>query len=270
MEKLSRPIFLLTDYGTRDAYVGQLKAVIAGIAPRAPIVDLTHAISPFAVDEGAWVLETVLPVLPEGAIVVAVVDPGVGSSRRALVVAREGRLFVGPDNGLLSPVFGEERRGGAATGAGEVDVRELCEAQLWRPEVSATFHGRDVFAPAAAHFATGASYQHAGPPVSNPVLLPPFCGQPDGFGRLVGEVIHVDAFGNLVTTIRATQLFPRFALEVCARLVDTHLRTFSDAPDGRPFCHVDSSGFLAVAVREGSAAVALGAHRGDRAVLHCR
>lgn len=270
MEKLSRPLFLLTDYGTRDTYVGQVKAVIAGVAPGAPVIDLTHEVSPFAVDEGAWLLETALPVLPENAVVVAVVDPGVGSSRRALVVAAGGRLFIGPDNGLLSAVFGEERRGGAATGTDAIDARELCEAQLWRPQVSATFHGRDVFAPAAAHFAAGLDYRHAGPPVADPVLLPPFCGRPDGFERLVGEVIHVDRYGNLVTTIRAAQLFPRFALEVCGHMVDTRVRTFADAPDDRPFCHVDSSGFLAVAVREGSAAAAIEAERGDRVVLHCR
>lgn len=266
MEILTSPIFLLTDFGTRDHYVGQLKAVIASIAPRSPIVDISHGIEPFAIDEAAWMLEITLPLLPESALVVTVVDPGVGTTRRALGVCREGRHFFGPDNGVLSAVFR------AAPGQPEAgcDIRELCDPQFQRPAVSRTFHGRDIFGPAAAWVASGLAFHRLGPPVTGAAVLAPFGGQPDGFGRLRGRIVHVDRYGNLVTTVRAAQLFPRFAIEVAGREVATHTHTFAEVPVGSLFCHVDSSGFLAVAVNQGNAAEVLGANRGDPVVVHAR
>jgi S-adenosyl-L-methionine hydrolase (adenosine-forming) len=265
---MSLPIFLLTDFGTRDAYVGQVKAVIAGIAPGAPVIDLSHEVAPFDIEHGAWLLDASLPFLPERAVVMAVVDPGVGSARKELVAPSGGRFFVGPDNGVLSSAFPEEVREGQTPGA--LDVRELCEPQFRRTSVSATFHGRDIFAPAAAHLANGVDYRFFGPPVPAPVILAACCGQPAGLGELRGRVIHIDRYGNLITTIHSSQLFPRFSLDVAGHTIDTHVRTFSDAPEGLPFCHVDSSGYVAVAVNRGSAARELGIERNDPVTVRAR
>lgn len=268
MAELARPIFLLTDFGTRDSYVGQVKAVIAGIAPRSPVFDLTHEVEPFAVDEGAWLLETAMAALPANAVVMAVVDPGVGTPRRGLLVLCDGRAFVGPDNGILSCAFPAAIRDG---GEGESrDVRELSDPRFHRASVSATFHARDIFGPVAAHLAAGLDHRLVGPPAPNPLLLPPCCGQPGALGELRGEVVHIDRFGNLLTTIRAAQLFPSFELEVAGRVIGRHVRTFADAPRAEPFCHVDSTGYVAVAVYEGSAAALLGATRREPVVVRAR
>ncbi|MCK6565814.1 MAG: SAM-dependent chlorinase/fluorinase [Dehalococcoidia bacterium] len=266
MEVLAPPIFLLTDFGDRDHYVGHVKAVIAGIAPRAPVVDISHGIEPFAIDEAAWMLEITLPVLPESAVLVAVVDPGVGTSRRALAACRDGRYFVGPDNGVLTPVL----RGLRGRHEGECDVREITAPQFQRATVSSTFHGRDIFAPVAAHLAAGLDFRRVGSPASEPVLLPPCEGEPHGFGRLRGHIVHIDRYGNLVTTIRASQLFPQFVIEACGCEIDVRVRTFAEAPRGAPFCHAGSSGFIVIAVNEGSAAELLGASRGDPVLVRAR
>lgn len=258
MEAVAPTIFLLTDFGTKDHYAGHVRAVIAGIAPQARVADISHEIEPFAIDEAAWMLEVTMPLLPERAIVLAVVDPGVGTARRALGVCREGRHFFGPDNGILTPVLASQ----PGRPEPECDLRELTDPRFQRPGVSATFHARDIFAPAAAHVAAGLDYRKLGPPVRNPVLLPPFQGEPAGFGQLKGHVVHADRYGNLVTTIRAAQLFPRFVVEVAGREIATHVRTFADAPAGSLFCHADSSGFLAIAVNQGHAASLLGCQRG--------
>lgn len=271
---MKRPIFLLTDFGTRDSFVGQMRAVIATIAPGAAIHDLTHEIEPFAIDEGAWELEVVFDRLPENAVVCAVVDPGVGTGRRALCVERDGRTLVGPDNGLLSVAYSEETRLRAGAGGGlvplgpEERVTELCSPQYWAPRPSATFHGRDVFAPVAAHLANGIDAKLLGTPVAEAVVLPGCCGQPAGDAREIrGYVVHVDRFGNLVTTVRAAQVFPSFEVRIGDVVVDRHVRTFANAEPGRPFCYVDSSGFIAVAVYRGSAASVLGVARGEPVVL---
>ncbi len=274
METVTRPIFFLSDFGTRDSYVGQVKAVITGIAPGVTVIDLSHEVEPFAVDEGAWLLESALPVLPENSVILGVVDPGVGTPRRALAIVREGRVFVGPDNGLLSGALPEAVRGGLPPAGGAVDVagvdaHEITVARFRRRTVSATFHGRDVFGPAAAHLALGADYRQLGPPVRTVIALPPFSATPGEFGCLEGFIVHIDRYGNLVTTIRAAQLFPSFSLEVGGLVIDTRVRTFADAPPGVPFCHVDSSGFVAMAINQGDAAKELGVRRGDVVRVLC-
>ena len=272
---MTRTIFCITDFGLADSYVGQVKAIIAGIAPDGRIVDITHDVAPFAIEEGAWLWESVLPVLPLDAVVLAVVDPGVGSERREIAVRSGERLFVGPDNGLLSPAYGERQRelapypGGGETTVEGVEVRELCAPQFRRAHVSATFHGRDIFAPAAAHLARGQDIRMMGPPVANVTAFPSFRGFPGKFGELHGHVVHVDRYGNLVTTVRSSQLFPTFEIEVNGRTVDCRVRTFSDAPPGVCFCHADSSGFLAIAQNQASAADELGATRGTPVVVRC-
>ncbi|MCC7365244.1 MAG: SAM-dependent chlorinase/fluorinase [Dehalococcoidia bacterium] len=268
MAQLTRPIVFLTDFGTRDQYAGQVKSVIATIAPAAPVIDLTHDVEPYAIDEGAWILETSLAVIPPNAVVLAVVDPGVGTARRGIAVASGGRIFVGPDNGLLSCAFSESaRRGGTLAGA---EVRLLDNATFHRPVVSSTFHARDIFGPTAAHLAAGEDFRRCGSPCDSAVLFPMFEGVPAGQGTLRGSVVHIDRYGNLVTTIRARQLFPACVIQVAGVTVDQRVRTFGDARPGVPFCHADSSGFVAIALREASAAAALGVSRGAAVEVHAR
>ncbi len=275
---MSRPIVLLSDFGARDASVGQMRAVIAGIAPSASTIDLTHEIEPFAVDEGAWTLDIALSVLPSNAVVLAVVDPGVGGIRRPIAIQSGGRSFIGPDNGLLSAAFDQAHRIAALPGrpaqvrlsGGAPDVRELTNPQFQRAHVSPTFHGRDIFAPAAAYLAAGLDFRHLGAPRHDAWVYPPFAGDPGPLGELRAAVIHVDRFGNLITTIRAAEIFPLFTLEIGGETVDQRVRTFSEAPNGAPFCYADSSGYLGVAVDQGSAAERLGASRGTPVTLRSR
>ncbi len=270
MEAITHPIFLLTDFGSRDYHVGQVKAVIAGIAPASPIYDLSHEVEPFAVDEGAWMLEAGLRFLPTGAVVMAVVDPGVGTTRRPIAVVREGRAFVGPDNGLLSVLLPEEPRAGLPAGGGacavppgEAEAREITSDRHRLAGASQTFHGRDIFAPAAAHLAAGGDCRELGPAISEMEALPPFGGTAAADGAVEGRVIHVDGFGNLITTIRVEQLPEASAVEVGGRVVWQRVQTFADVPPGTPCCYADSSGFVAIAVNLGSAARALGVARGQ-------
>ncbi|MCY3645735.1 MAG: SAM-dependent chlorinase/fluorinase [Chloroflexi bacterium] len=270
------PIILLTDFGTSDTYVGQVKAVLTARAPGASLIDLTHEVSPYAIDEGAWLLETALPFLPAPAVVLAVVDPGVGSERLPIAVRASApgdpgsvRYFVGPDNGLLSAAAPPDSRPSAPRSCPAPPGLDICsienpEARL--ASVSATFHGRDLFAPAAAHIAVTGHHEALGPARDELTLLPPFAGRTEGT-TIRGTVIHVDRYGNLVTTIRKEQLPPDFTLDINAHTIERMVRTFSDASPGALACHVDSSGFLAIAEREGNAAARTGAARGDAVVL---
>ena len=261
------PIVLLSDFGTRDTYVGQMKLVIARIAPAAQVIDLSHDVSPQDVREGAWLLEVAVPYLPEHSVVVAVVDPGVGTERAALVVRSGTRLFVGPDNGLLSAALPAAARAEASRQGCPV---KLTEAVAWRVENprfvletrSATFHGRDVFAPVAAWLWNGVAPEEVGPRAAEVVALPPFLAEATPDGALRGEVIHVDRFGNLITTVPESQVGERAVVRIGGARIEGLRRTFADVPPGSLLAHIDSSGYLEVACREGSAAERLGLGRG--------
>src|SRR5437899_12583708 len=183
-------ITLTTDFGTRDTYVAEMKAAILAIARDIHLVDITHEIAPHDVLEGALALEAAAPRFPTATIHVAVVDPGVGTARRGLAVASGDQVFIGPDNGLFTPFLG-----GAPWRAFELRAEQFRAAG-----VSRTFHGRDVFAPAAAHLAHGLEPARLGPPVADPVRLP-WAAARVTEGRVGGAVVHVDRFGNLVTSI---------------------------------------------------------------------
>ncbi len=272
----SIPIVLLTDFGTRDTYVGQVKAVLTARAPGAPLIDLTHEVSPYAIDEGAWLLETALPYLPAPAVVLAVVDPGVGSERLPIAVRvpvpgdpAAVRYFVGPDNGLLSAAVPPEARPshpGPCPAPDGLDIRAIESPEARLTTVSATFHGRDLFAPAAARIGVTGDHEPLGSARDTLTLLPPFAGRVKG-DTVRGTVIHIDRYGNLITTIRKEQLPSSFLIDINSHRIERVVRTFSDAPPGAVACHVDSSGFLAIAEREGNAADRLGAVRGDAVVL---
>lgn len=270
------PVVLLTDFGTRDTYVGQVKAVLSARVPGSPLIDLTHEVSAYAIDEGAWLLETALPFLPAPAVVLAVVDPGVGSERLPLALRAPAsadpapvRYFIGPDNGLLSPAapsHARPSRPGPCPAPDGLDVRAIENPAARLETVSATFHGRDLFAPAAAHLAAGGDFESLGPPRHELTLLPSFSGTFEG-EAIRGVVVHVDRYGNLVTTIRKEQLPDAFFLDINGHRIARNVRTFSDAPPGELACHVDSSGYLAIAEREGNAARRTGAARGDAVLL---
>ncbi|MBI5386804.1 MAG: SAM-dependent chlorinase/fluorinase [Verrucomicrobia bacterium] len=250
-----RIITLTTDFGLSDWFVGAMRGVILGLAPRAQIVDLTHGVPPGDVRAGAFALAAGCRCFPRGTIHVAVVDPGVGSARHALAVRTDDYVFVGPDNGLLSfALAGEKVRA----------VRRLTEERWFRRPVSRNFHGRDVFAPVAAHLSRGLPFAKLGPSAADWVRLP--WPEPVTRGRTVrGEVVYLDRFGNAITSIRNEQLPPREGLVI--RLSGNRripLRQFYQAvPAGRPVALPGSAGLLEVAVNGGSAADRLGLRIGS-------
>lgn len=249
-----RWISFTTDYGTVDGFVAACHGVIAGIAESARVLDVSHAVPGQHVRHGAEVLAQTVPYLP-GAVHLAVVDPGVGTGRRAIAVVAEHGTLVGPDNGLLLPA--------ARALGGVCAAHELTEPAYRLPEVSATFHGRDVFAPAAAHLALGVAAHQFGPAVEDLVELP----TPQHVlerGRLGAEVVTVDHFGNVALAalpedLRAAGLGPSAVIRCGeATLPATMGRTFADVGKGAGVLLRDSGGYLAVAINHGSAARALG------------
>ena len=247
-------ITLLTDFGLTDSYVGQMKGAILAVAPSATLVDLTHGVWPQHVDSGAFLLWSAVEVFSPGTIHVAVVDPGVGSSRRGLAIrCRRGDLFVGPDNGLLIPAV--NRLGGALL------TVELTEARFWRPEPSHTFHGRDIFGPVAGHLANRVDLGALGREIDDPQRL----SIPEPHG-LSGEVIHVDTYGNLITNLTAASLPPRFQV----RVGDSVIRAadyYAAVAGGTLVAVVGSSGLLEVSARGESASTLLEAVRGIAVIV---
>jgi S-adenosylmethionine hydrolase len=246
---MSRIITLLTDFGTADGYVAEIKGVLLSGAPHATLVDLTHDIPPQDIEAARLTLARSWQRFPEGTVHIVVVDPGVGSARAALAVESRNRFLLGPDNGVLSP----------ALLAGGADVVSLPIP----PYASATFHGRDVFAPAAARLAAGERLGRLGAPFDDAVVRrTPDTKRRADDGAIVGQVLTVDRFGNLVSNIGArvggTVQIGGSDVPVC--------RTYSDVAEGALVALAGSSGFLEVAVRGGSAAAALRARRGDAVV----
>jgi S-adenosylmethionine hydrolase len=250
-----RPITFLSDYGYKDEFAGVCRAVISQIAPDAPLIDLTHGVARQNVRQGAIALANALPMCPPG-VHLAVVDPGVGSARRAVAVAAgEGRFLVGPDNGLLSRAL--DRLGGAT------EAVELSRSPFRLEPLSATFHGRDLFAPVAAHLALGATLAEAGEPIDPASLAALELPFPEiGAEKVIAHSIHQDAFGNATLNLDASMLAdgplrPGERLEVRApdgRFEATWSRTFADVGPGDVLLFEDSSGALALAVSGGSAA----------------
>ncbi len=256
-----RPLFFLSDFGTADPYAGLMKARALAEGFAGPMVDLSHGVPPQDVLRGAAILEDCLPWLPARAVVCAVVDPGVGSRRAALAVSAGERVFVAPDNGLLTPVLQ----------AGPDCVREIDTAALGLEVISATFHGRDVFAPVAARIASGRlSAEEAGPaPENQPVLLDFPAVSKVNEEEWVLAVLYVDGFGNAATNLRREALPPGRAVEFFAdgRLLGSLQRTYADAAEGEPVVYVNSFGRVEVAVRGGSAAERLPLRPGAAIVM---
>ncbi len=242
------PVLLLTDFGLEDTYVGQMKAVILGLVPGCALVDLTHGVPPQDVVAGARAVGQCLPVLPRPAVVLAVVDPGVGTDRRGLAVRAGGRHYVAPDNGLLTPVL----RGDPAATTVALDPDRVAIGPVTR-----TFHGRDLFAPAAARLAAGEEPGALGDPIDDPLLLPEPPAPvrtPRGYR---GRVVAVDRFGNLITNLerrhlgdrpRGLQLRPPWGATLPV------VATYADVPEGELAALIGSDGALEVARNGGSAA----------------
>jgi S-adenosyl-L-methionine hydrolase (adenosine-forming) len=237
-------ITLLTDFGTSDSYVGEVKGVLLSLAPSATLVDLTHAIAPGDIAAAGYVLARTWYRYPPGTVHLAVVDPGVGTARAALAFATGEHFFVGPDNGLFSGLF----RGA------EVEAVQLEPLS----STSFTFHGRDLFAPAAARLAEGASLAALGPrftgiPRRRSGSVPQYQGK-----VVVGEVIYVDRFGNLITNLTPEQVPPYAVMEAESLEIGPLRTTFGDVPTGTLVAYLGSGGTVEVGVRDGSAARRLG------------
>jgi S-adenosylmethionine hydrolase len=254
-------VAMISDFGLRDQYVAAMKGVVLAAAPDAQILDITHDVTPGDVIEGAWLLAAAWRDLPQGAVVVAVVDPGVGSERRPIGIKIRGRMAVGPDNGLLELVT---RDPGDARDAEAV---ELTVRALWRHPVSPVFHGRDIFAPIAAALALGTPLRQVGDAIDAIVPLPiPRPGRTaDG---VIGHVIHVDRFGNLVTDI-PKDLVPRgaFTLGAGTVVVSRLVSYYRQAQKDEIVMLVNSAGHLEIAMHEARAVEHVGARRGDAVEL---
>lgn len=243
---MSPVITLTTDFGVSDHYVGTMKGVVASRSPGATVIDITHGVAPFSIWEGAYTIAQAAPYFPHGTIHVVVVDPGVGTDRRALLAEANGQLFIAPDNGVLSFVLEE-----GAT------VRELTNRDLFLDRQSMTFHGRDVFVAVAAAVAAGTAVNEVGPVLQDPVRLDPS----------PGRVLSVDHFGNVITNLPA-RLLPQL---VAVEGVASRFRTFAEAPQGELFLYAGSSGYVEIGINQGRAADRIQLRPGDRiAFAPCR
>ncbi len=251
-------ITLTTDFGQGDAYVAAMKGAILGISRHATLVDVSHDVPAQDVAAGAYLLQCAHRYFPPGTIHVAVVDPGVGSRRRGIVVETGGGLFVGPDNGLFGPVYESER---------VERVVEILNPDLMLPRVSSTFHGRDVFGPVAAHLCEGIPVREVGPPICDWVGLP-LWELEAGCGGLCGRIVHVDRFGNGITNLHRSRIETAagekaLRIQVGERTLGGLSRTYADAPQGQPLVLYGSQDTVEVSINGGSAATELGIRRGD-------
>lgn len=252
-------ITLTTDFGLADGYVGTMQGVILSIAPEARLVDLSHQVSAQNVRAGAFVLYQAVPFFPADTIHLVVVDPGVGSKRRALAVRTAQGIFVAPDNGVLSYVLTFDEVHEAVS---------LTNPAYQLPHVSSTFHGRDIFAPAAAHLANSVPLAELGPSSINLVHLP--LPQPEFTpgGDLIAHVMHVDRFGNLILDATASDLESEVSFELAGRSFQGLGHTFADVERGQLVAYVGSSrDHLEIAVRDGNAAQELGLQVGDEVLI---
>ena len=270
-------ITLTTDFGLADAYVATMKGVILGINPEAKLVDICHTVRPQDILLAGFILSTAYPFFPKGSIHLVVVDPGVGSERKAIILRTPSADFVAPDNGVLSYVLEQCSQERAAEEGGGPRQRRLgpgleavaiTRPEFWRSPVSPTFHGRDIFAPVAAHLSLGHSPADFGESMNCLTVLPLARPRRRKDGSLAGQVLHTDAFGNLITSIRCQDLPPAtggLAVEVGGRVVRGLAYTYAEG-EGL-LALFGSSGYLEVSVKNGSARDLLGADVGDEVIV---
>ncbi len=255
-------VTLTSDFGMKDAYAAEMKAAILNICPAASIVDVTHEVEKFNVREGAFVVASAAPYFSDGVVHVVVVDPGVGTQRRPIIVETRRSFFVGPDNGVLML---------AAEDQGILHVREITSRRFMLPHVSHTFHGRDIFAPVAAHLANGIKSDEFGPIITDEAK-PQFTVVTRSHDSVTGEVLHVDDFGNTITNIPARDIagFRGSMVHVTlpGRMHQMRiLSTYGEARLNEPLVLVGSHGYAEITVNQGNAAAQFGSKAGDKVTL---
>ncbi|MGI8917591.1 MAG: SAM hydrolase/SAM-dependent halogenase family protein [Pyrinomonadaceae bacterium] len=257
-------ITLLTDFGAADYFVGSVKGVILSLNPGARIVDLSHEIPAQDIEAAAFTLLAAYQSFPKGTVHVAVVDPGVGSTRRGIAVVAANQLFLGPDNGIFSYIYERESK---------FSAYELSNEEFFREPVSPTFHGRDIFAPVAAALSRGVKPAKLGSRINDPVKLAPLTPEV-GETRILARIIHIDRFGNCVTNIRPDVLTQEMIAEgaqltVKGKKITSFRSFFADETGGRAqlFAIWGSAGFLEIVAANRSAAKLLGTPRGERVVV---
>ena len=270
---MSATITLTTDFGVGESYVAQMKGAILSVNPQATLVDVTHTVEPQNIAQAAYLIGDIHHHFPIGSVHLVVVDPGVGSSRQAAILSTSQAAFVAPDNGCLNQVLED-------TGAGPRDndnrrspgpdseAFAITNERFFRKPVSATFHGRDIFAPVAAHLSLGRRPKEFGAPLPTLQALPPEQPQRNADGSLIGRIIHVDTFGNLISNISAGDLpadGQSLSVEVAGKTIHGINRTYSDS-DGL-LALIGSSGRLEIAVTNGSAADVLGVTTGGAVTI---
>lgn len=268
--RLNGIITLTTDFGLSDSYVGIMKGVIMGLAPDARVIDITHDVSPQNIHQAAYMVQTFYGYYPPGTIHIVVVDPNVGSERQAIALQTPEALFVAPDNGVLTYVWRDalERWGAAACA-----VVKLSEPRFWLTQISSTFHGRDIFAPVAAHLARGVAVAALGPRLDELTEAPLEQPAPGRSGGLVGRIIHIDHFGNCITNITPRHLEQAglgagMTLEIIDQRIAGLHRTYAEVQLGDLVALIGSNGRLELAVRNGNAAQTLGVGIGDTVRVH--
>jgi len=252
-----KPIALLTDFGLEDYYVGAMKGVILSISPNAPIIDISHNIRPQDIRSAAFVLAACWRDFPEGTIFVAVVDPGVGSDRRAILATAEGRFFVAPDNGLLSFVLN----------GGSVLAFQLTNEKYFKHPISRTFHGRDIFAPVAAHLSNGTPPEEFGPQIRDFVRFESSRPRRNSNGEAEGEIIYIDVFGNLVTNLRRGDVPAEFVIEINGHQTSRLAEFYAGETAGEIFAIFGSAGYLEISANRDSAARLLNANVGEKVLV---
>ena len=276
---MSAIITLTTDFGLADAYVAAMKGVILGINPQAKIIDICHSIKPQNIAQAAFVLSTAYPYFPKKTIHLVVVDPGVGAERGAIILRTPVACFVAPDNGVLSYVIGQSLakpvmdkgrvslKGKTKPGA-DIEVVAITNPKFWRSPVSATFHGRDIFAPVVAALSLGFPPIEFGDPIDSVRVLPLSQSSQRPDGTLVGHILHVDSFGNLITDIKSDDLLLKaehITIEVGGQLIFGLKSTYAEGSG--LLALIGSSGYLEVSLKGGSASSLLDARVGDEVRL---
>ena len=254
---------MTTDFGLSDHYVGTMKGVILSRCPQAAIVDITHGLPPFSIPAGAYAITQAAPYFPAGTVHVIVIDPGVGTQRKPILAEANDQLFIAPDNGVLAMVLARDSKS---------IVREIVNRDLWLPIPSATFHGRDIFAPVAASLAAGlAKPEDVGPKLDKAQQLADMHPNSSEATVWSGLVLSIDHFGNVVTNLPSTKLphtlFEKFTLTLNQHKIDSFHKTFGEAPPGVPFVYFGSSGYVEIGINQQNAAETLGVAPGQPLTL---
>jgi S-adenosylmethionine hydrolase len=253
--KLSNIITLTTDFGESDYYVGTMKAVILNISPRVKLVDISHHVPPGDINHTAFILKSAVPFFPEGSIHIAVVDPGVGTKRRPILVQAKNHLLVGPDNGIFSDFIDPNSR-----------IYHLDKKKYFLENISQTFHARDIFAPVAAHLLAGKNPSQLGKRISDPVML----DRPQPVlekGMIKGQVIHIDRFGNLVTNIPGNIIPKNPVVKIAGYRITGLASSYMGHKKAKPIAIIGSANLLEVSIPQGSAAKRLKARTGQKVII---